>query len=193
MPIKSHVKHPSDLLYAGLTLAHSAVMSSRFAQWGRGSRLEFPSKLVEPGLVSIGYGVYLSSHAWLNAKDDRGDGRPTLHIGDRTYIGRMVHINAWRDVNIGEDVLIGDRVTILDAGHNFNNLDVPIRLQGDSFLGAVRLLDGCWVGSGAVIMPGVSIGKNAVIGANAVVTKDVPDFTVAAGIPAKTIRKINGY
>ena len=178
-------------LQAFFTRIYSALTASRFARWGRKSRIEFPGKLVEPYLVVVGDHVHICSHAWLNAKDDRADGRPTLYIGDRTYVGRMVHINAWQDVTIGVDVVIGDRVTIIDADHNFDEANTPIRLQGDSFLGAVRLLDGCWIGSGVVIMPGVTIGRNAVVAANAVVTRDVPDRTVVAGVPAKIIRTLD--
>ena len=102
----------------------------------------------------------------------------------------MVHINAWQNVDIGADILIGDCVTILDADHNLEDSNIPVGLKGD-FFGSVCLLDGCWLGSGAVIMPGVTIGKNAVVAANAVVTSDVPDFTVVAGVPAKIIRKLH--
>ena len=180
-----------DFILAILTRIHSALMASRFARWGQKSRIEFPSKLFEPYLVVVGDHVRICSNAWINAKDNRCDGRPTLRIGDHTYIGRMVHINAWQDVDIGANVLIGDRVSILDADHHFDDANTPIRWQGDCFLGSVRLLDGCWIGSGAVIMPGVTIGRNAVVAANAVVTRDVADRTVVGGVPSKVIRKLD--
>jgi acetyltransferase-like isoleucine patch superfamily enzyme len=123
----------------------------------------------------------------VNAKDDRGDGAPTLRIGDGTYIGRFAQINAWRNVDIGDHVLRADRVFISDADHNYLDTNAPIRLQGDSFRGAVTLREGCWIGIGAVILPGVTIGRNSVVAANAVVTKDVPDGVVVGGIPAKII------
>ena len=87
-------------------------------------------------------------------------------------------------------MLIADRVFISDADHNFSDRETPIRLQGDSFLGAVTLRDGCWIGIGAVILPGVTVGRNAVVAANAVVTDDVPDHAVVGGIPARVIRQI---
>ncbi len=192
-PVRRCIEKGYGLLRAVLTGIYSALIAARFAQWGPKSRIEYPSKLFEPYLVIVGDHVHICSHAWLNAKDDSGDGRPTLRIGDRTYIGRMVHINAWQEVVIGADVLIGDRVTILDADHNFDDANTPIWRQGDSFFGAVRLLDGCWIGAGAVIMPGVTIGRNAVVAANAVVTRDVPDRTVVGGVPAKIIRKLANY
>lgn len=163
----------------------------RFRAWGRKSRMEAPCKLVKPWLIDVGSSVYLGAHAWLNASDDRGDGQRTLHIGNGTYIGRFVQINAWRDVTIGRDVLIGDRVFISDADHCFDNVSMPIIKQGDAFIGSVRLNDGCWIGIGAVILPGVKIGQNAVVAANSVVTRDVPDFAIVAGAPAKIIRHIN--
>ena len=101
----------------------------RFASWGQKSRLEHSSKLVFPNLVRVGEHVHICSHAWFNAKDDRGDGEPTLHIGDRSYLGRFVQINAWREVRIEQDVLIGDRVFISDADHLFRNTGLPIRFH----------------------------------------------------------------
>lgn len=65
-----------------------------------------------------------------------------------------------------------------------------IRLQGDSFIGAVVLQEGCWIGVGAVILPGVTIGRNAVVAANAVVTHNVPDRAVVGGIPARIIKQL---
>jgi acetyltransferase-like isoleucine patch superfamily enzyme len=165
-------------------------MRSSFASWGLRSQLGRRAKLVEPQLVHIGCDVILGEQVWLNAKDDRGDGMPTLSIGDGTYIGRFAQINAWRCVNIGRNVLIADRVFISDADHNYADTDTPVRLQGDSFVGAVTLRDGCWIGIGAVVLAGVTIGRNAIVAANAVVTKNVPDCAVVGGIPAKIIKQL---
>lgn len=87
--------------------------------------------------------------------------------------------------------MIADRVFISDADHCFGNLSVPIKDQGDYFKGAVRLREGCWIGINAVILPGVTVGKNAIVGANSVVRKNVPDFAVVSGNPAIIIRYIN--
>jgi carbonic anhydrase/acetyltransferase-like protein (isoleucine patch superfamily) len=178
------------LIDRALAFSYSLFFSSRFAAWGQRSRLGLGAKLIGPELVFVGSDVTIGDHAWLNAKDDRGDGMLTLEIGDGTYIGRLVQINAWRSVAIGSNVLIADRVFISDADHNFTDTNIPIRLQGDSFLGAVTLKDGCWIGIGAVILPGVTVGRNAVVAANAVVTKDVPDCVVVGGIPAKIIKQL---
>lgn len=174
-----------------LVFTYSLIMRYQFASWGTGSRIEPSAKLIGPYLVIVGSNVKICEHAWLNAKDDRGDEKPTLTIGDGTYIGRFVHINAWRQVVIGNDVLIADRVYISDADHKYENITVPIRQQGDFFKGPVKLKEGCWLGIGAVILPGVTIGRNSVVAANSVVTRDVPDYTIVAGIPAKEIKNLN--
>jgi acetyltransferase-like isoleucine patch superfamily enzyme len=138
--------------------------------------------------MEVGSRVCIGEHVWLNAKDERKTMEPTLVIEDDAYIGSFVQINAWRRVLIGKQVLVGDRAFISDADHIFGSPDVPIKLQGDHFVGEVVLNDGCWIGIGAVILPGVTIGRNAVIAANAVVTRSVPDNTVVGGVPAKVIR-----
>jgi acetyltransferase-like isoleucine patch superfamily enzyme len=179
-------------LMARLTrAAYQLIWQGAFATWGDGSRLGWGAKLVGPHLIKVGSRVTIGDHAWLNAKDDRRNGVPTLSIGDGTYIGRLSQINAWVSVTIGRDVLIADRVFIGDADHSYTDPDLPIGRQGDSFQGAVCLEDGCWIGIGAVILPGVTIGKNAVVGANAVVTKSVPPRAIVAGVPARVIRQLN--
>jgi serine acetyltransferase len=168
---------------------YTLLMRTQFAAWGPRSRLGRGAKLVEPQLVHVGGDVVLGEHVWLNAKDERRDRMPTLRIGDGTSIGRFAQINAWRSVTIGRNVLIADRVFISDADHNYSDPSTPICEQGDAFIGPVTLRDGCWIGIGAVILPGVTVGRNAVVGANAVVTRDVPDCAVVGGVPAKIIKQ----
>lgn len=179
-----------NFLQRALRAVYTALVRRQFAAWGERSHIHFPAKLIAPHLVRVGDRVTISEHAWLNAKDDRGDAAPTLTIGDGTYIGRFVQINAWRQVVIENDVLIADRVFISDADHNYENIGVPILLQGDGFKGSVVLRQGCWLGIGVVVMPGVTVGRNAVAAANAVVTADVPDYSVVGGIPARVIKSL---
>ena len=181
---------PERAAVAILKKGHIAIARHLFAGWGAGSLLEPSAKLVAPHLLQIGSRVTISEHAWLNAHDDRGDGMPTLRIGSGAYLGRFVHINAWRDVVIEDNVLFADRVFISDADHHYENTQIPIRHQGNFFKGPVRLKSGCWLGIGVVILPGVTVGRNAVIASNSVVAKDVPDYAVAGGAPATVIKMI---
>jgi acetyltransferase-like isoleucine patch superfamily enzyme len=169
---------------------YSLGMRTAFARCGVRTKIGRRARLVAPNLMHIGSEVVLGEDAWLNAKDDRGTGQPTLVIEDGAYIGRFVQINAWRHVSIGRHALIGDRVYISDADHNYRAAQLPIKLQGDRFVGDVKLLDGCWIGTGAAILPGVTIGRNAVVAANSVVTQDVADRTVVGGIPARQIEQL---
>lgn len=177
-----------ELLSRILVRAYTIIIRLQFNSWGDGSLIELGAKLMSPALVSVGSNVHICEHAWLNAKDDRLDGLPTLAIGNGTYIGRFAHINAWRQVTIEDNVLIADRVFISDADHKYKDIKVPVILQGDAFKGAVLIRTGSWLGVGVVVLPGVTVGRNAVVAANSVVTKDVPDYAVVGGIPAKVIK-----
>jgi acetyltransferase-like isoleucine patch superfamily enzyme len=120
----------------------------------------------------------------------RGNGRdPVLRIGSGCYIGRFVQINATERVVLEDKVLVADKVYISDVDHNFSDPLTPVIDQGVISKGHVILREGCWVGTGAVILSGVTIGKNAVVGANSTVNKDVPDYAVVAGSPAKIVRE----
>jgi acetyltransferase-like isoleucine patch superfamily enzyme len=173
-----------------LDWCHTLIVRGSFASWGSRSRIKRGARLENPHLIEVGSGVAIWECAWLNAKNDQAGNVPTLHIGDGTSIGRLVQINAWRSVRIESNVLIADRVLISDADHNFSDTDVPIKLQGDSFRGAVRLESGCWIGIGAVILPGVTVGRNAIVAANAVVTQNVPAYSIAAGVPARIVKTL---
>lgn len=168
------------------------MLRSSFFYFGKKSRIGFGARLVCPSLIEVGSSVSIGDQAWLNAKDNRGDGKVTLKIGNGTYIGRQVQINAWQEVVIEENVLIADRVFISDADHNYDDMSKPIKLQGDSFKGGVVIARGAWIGIGAVILPGVRVGKNSIVSANAVVTKSVPDFAIVGGVPAKIIKTQKG-
>ena len=93
-------------------------------------------------------------------------------------------------INIGDEVLLGPNVAIYCSTHNFENIKVPIKSQGYK-VASVNLKAGCWIGINSVILPGVTIGRNSVVGANSLVNKDIPDYCIAVGSPAKVIRNLN--
>lgn len=118
-----------------------------------------------------------------------------VKIGKRVIIrpGTMLHAEtATSDVSITieDDVMIGCGVHIYVENHKFDRMDIPLIEQGHSPSKPVLLRKGCWIGANAILLPGVTIGLNSVVGAGAIVTKSVPDGVVVAGNPAKLIKKI---
>jgi acetyltransferase-like isoleucine patch superfamily enzyme len=128
--------------------------------------------------------VVIREHAWLNCERRSS---PSLLIGSGTYIGRFVHINASQSVVIEDDVLIADRVYIADYQHAFSDPSRNIIDQGFTSPEPVMIRSGSWLGVGSVILPGVSIGRGAIVAANAVVTNHVADFDIVGGVPASVI------
>ncbi len=169
---------------------YKRYLNSKFKKLGRNSYVAYPATIRNHQAIDIGDAVFIREHSWLNVTDSRKDGRASLIIGDGCYIGRFAQINAYCDVLIEPYVLLADRVFISDVDHSYNNTDVPVMYQGITEQKPVKLCSGCWIGIGAVIMPGVTIGSNSVVAANAVVTKDVPSGVIVGGIPAKIIKSI---
>jgi acetyltransferase-like isoleucine patch superfamily enzyme len=170
---------------------YTLFIKKSFKKLGARSYIAPPATIRNAHSIEIGDAVFIREHAWLNVTDTRTDGRASLVIGTGAYIGRFSQINAYNDVVIEDNVLISDRVFISDVDHNYRDSNIPIMFQGITKSKSVRLQEGCWIGIGAVILPGVTVGKNSVVAANSVVTKDVPDKTIFAGIPAKLIRRID--
>lgn len=114
---------------------------------------------------------------------------PHLSVGANTYIGRFVTFSCMNEVRIGSNVMIADRVYIGDNLHGYSDRQIPIKDQYMFSPGPVTIGDDSWLGINVSVMPNVKIGKHCVIGANSVVTHDVPDYHVAAGVPAKILDK----
>ncbi len=170
------------------TRVWTTLVRGRFRRFGAKSAIEPLCALNFPSCVEIGERVHMREHAWINCVP-REDGKPTLVIDDGCYLGRFLHINAFNDIHIEADVMIADRVYIADTDHHYKDPNVPIMHQGDQVKGPVLLKKGCWIGTGAVILPGVTVGRNAVVGPNTVLHKDVPDHGMAFGNPAKVVTR----
>lgn len=110
----------------------------------------------------------------------------TMEIGDRSGVGINARING--KVIIGKDVMMGPECTIYTQNHLFDRLDIPMNKQGVSVEKPVIIGDDVWIGGRVTILPGVHIGNGAIIGAGAVVTKDVPDYAIVGGNPAKILK-----
>ena len=118
-----------------------------------------------------------------------GRGGGTVRIGQGSEIGERCRIFIANSLNMGEKVLLSPNVYITDCDHEYRDLEVPVIEQGIVQKGQkVSIGDGSYIGINAVIVGNVKIGRHCVIGANSVVTKDVPDYCVAVGSPAKVIK-----
>lgn len=167
------------------------VDTSAFAAFGPYSEIGAPAiSIVNPGGIEVGTFVKIGSFAVLEALvPERG---VTLRIGDGAYVGHFPRITAVGEVVIGEEAMIADRCYISDTNHIYEDVTEPIKRQGLRDGRRVEIGRGAWLGIGAVVCGDVRIGENAVVGANAVVRDDVPDFTVVAGNPAQVVRRHDG-
>ena len=109
-----------------------------------------------------------------------------IKVGHRAQLGQDSRIE--RKVTIGDDVVMGPDVIILTDTHNFEDVATPINQQGGTGALPVIIGNDVWIGTRVIIMPNVTIGDKAIIGAGAVVTKDIPERGIAVGVPAKVIR-----
>jgi acetyltransferase-like isoleucine patch superfamily enzyme len=130
----------------------------------------------------IGSNVFIGAQSYLQG---RYDGH--FVVGDRVWIGPQCYFDA-RDLEIGEEAGIGPGVKILGSTHVGTPIEVPI-VRTDLRIEPVRIEPWADVGMNSVILPGVTIGKGSIVGAGAVVTRDVPPMTIVAGVPAKVVRR----
>jgi len=159
-----------------------------FKAFGRKSVLMHPMFICNADCIEIGGNVSIRDGVRLEAIRDPYGRTPSLKIGANTLIEQNVHIVCHSRITIGKDVAIAGHCAIVDVTHphqsvNTDNLGNHIADE-DSF---VEIGDGAFIGYGAVILPNVRIGNRAVVGANSVVTRDVPDYATVAGAPAKIL------
>ena len=167
--------------------------SSRFRQLGAGSSLAFPPgdvygeqhiRIGEDTLV----GAFVSLAVGMPGETMWDRPQPIIDIGDRCLIGRSSAVVARCRVVIEDDVTIAPFVYITDHNHTYSDVGMPIGRQFPAEA-AVRIGAGSWIASGAIILPGTTIGRHVTIAGGSVVRGDIPDYSVAAGVPAKVVRR----
>lgn len=165
----------------------SLAVARSFLAFGRGSILELPVLIHGAERISLGRDVLIGSDSWLHT---RGSGT-LLEIGDGTRMSGHCVLSAVEHVRLGRSVLLGRNVYIADHNHGMSAPDAPILAQELEQVSPVVVEDGAWLGQHSVILPGVTIGRGAVVGANAVVVEDVPARSVAVGVPARVVRSLD--
>jgi acetyltransferase-like isoleucine patch superfamily enzyme len=137
---------------------------------------------IEPrGQIRFGRFVWIGDETKIRCHEG------VVEIGSKTVMGQECTISAYQRVRIGEQCVIADRAMFIDFDHGIVEVERPIRSQG-IYKRDVEVGNNVWIGYGACILRGVSVGDNSVIGTNSVVTKDVPANAVVGGIPARIIR-----
>jgi acetyltransferase-like isoleucine patch superfamily enzyme len=135
--------------------------------------------------LEIGREVLLEPGVWITAP-----GSARVRIGEGTFLNKGVMVAAEDLVEIGAHCMLANGCFVSDASHRFDDPHKPITWQGFQSKGPTRIGDNCWLGANVVVTSGVTIGERCVIGANSVVTRDIEPFSIAAGAPAKVIRRI---
>jgi len=147
-------------------------------------------RIVRPQYVSIGDNVTIGNDTDIYVHPLQRDSKDSIiQIGNNVHIGRNNIIGARRSIILEENVLIGPHVMIGDHSHQYEDVGIPIKLQKATGAGPVRIERDSWIGANVFILPNVTVGRHAVVGANAVVNRDIPAFSVAVGIPAQVIKR----
>lgn len=166
------------------------LFGSGFKRFGHGALILFPLKVQGARYIELGDGVVVHDRAWLLATRIDDHHTPRLIIDDGACVGHFAHIVCVRRVRIGKDVLLADKVYISDNVHTYEDLSKPVIRQPVAFKGEAEIGDGSWLGENVCVV-GAIIGRHCIVGANSVVTTDIPDYSIAVGTPAKVIKQFN--
>jgi acetyltransferase-like isoleucine patch superfamily enzyme len=172
---------------------------------GAGTQLHHARKIALGDRVAVAYRCLLDargdSNEGITIGDDVTIGRNTglickngdIRIGSNVGIGANISIHAvdGNRIEIGDNVIIAPYTYVGATMYNTDRTDIPITLQGPKPLGGVRVEDNVWLGANVIIFDGITIGRDAIVGAGAVVTRDVPPYAVALGVPAKVVKMRN--
>jgi acetyltransferase-like isoleucine patch superfamily enzyme len=162
------VRHPQKI-----SLGDNVIIDDYAVLDGKGSQDNF---------IEIGNNVIVGRSSVISCKNGN------ITIGDNTNIAMNCFIQSAKDVTIGKNVLFAAYCYIIGGGdHMTDRTDIPIIAQGQVVKG-ITIKDNCWLGAGVKIQDGAVVGRDSIVGSGAVVTGDIPEFSVAVGIPAKVIR-----
>jgi acetyltransferase-like isoleucine patch superfamily enzyme len=172
----------NSLPWNRLRIHHEFMRREAFVRWPvHGNVLE----ALRQDRLTVGAGTLLEPGVWITAP-----GAARITIGEGTFLNLNVMVAAMELVEIGSHCMFANGCFVTDASHRFDDPDRPITWQGFSSKGPTRIGDNVWCGAHVVVTSGVTIGERCVIGANSVVTDDIPAYSIAAGVPARVLRRI---
>lgn len=163
----------------------------KISKLGKNPRIGKHLKVVNPQYLTIGNNVQILDNVTLTMIPLNDHHKPSLVIKDGVRIQKWCDIGCGNNIIINENCNIGPYVHIVDRDHIYEDPLIPVKKQGNYSKGAVIIKEGTWVGFRAQILSNVTIGKHCVIAAGSVVTKDVPDYCVVAGNPARIVKSYN--
>lgn len=185
----------SQFFESVLAYIHTGYLSRHFKSWGHLSSIAWGGSVKNPQYIAVGdHNIFLRNCSITVTPCIQGH-TPSISIGSNCHFGKRNHITCINRIVIGNNLLTGSHVLISDNDHgtsDYKMLDIPpfdrpLVSKGETVIG-----NNVWIGENACILSGVHIGDNVIIGANSVVTKDIPTNCMAAGIPAKVIKTIEG-
>jgi len=172
----------NSLPWNRLAIHRELARRNAFVRWPvQGNALES----FREGRLEIGEHTLLEPHVWLTTGDS---GR--IRIGRGTFLNVAVMVASVELVEIGDHCMLANGCFITDGNHRFDDFEQPVTWQGFSTKGPTRIADNVWCGANVVITSGVTIGERCVIGANSVVNRDLPPYSLAAGAPAKVLKSL---
>ena len=172
----------NSLPWNRLAIHRELAKRRAFARWPlHGNVLE----AFREGRLEVGEHSVFEPNVWLTAPDEA-----RIRIGSQTYLNIAVMVASVALVEIGDHCMFANGCIITDGNHRFEDPVRPVPWQGFTTKGPVRIGDNVWCGANVVITSGVTLGHRSVIGANSVVTRDIPPYSIAAGSPAKVLRPI---
>ncbi|MHC5755645.1 MAG: acyltransferase [Nostoc sp.] len=196
-------------IFGGVKL-RNLLYRTIFSRIGSSVYIQDGVEFISTDAIEIGNGVYIFKGVRIDARGHENNrihlengvilernvligalNNTSIHIGQDTFIGPSVCISGPGDIKIGKHCLIAAHTAMYANNHNFADPTEPIKYQGITCKGIV-IEDDCWLGHGVKVLDGVTIGRGSVIGAGAVVTKDIPPFSVAVGVPARVIKSRDG-
>ena len=191
--IYPHILHRK--LLGLLQWYYTGYMTRDFYHWGQGSKMGFNMQICGEKMINVMNNVYFGTNSALTAFCIDGDtSRIRISIGNDCMFGDDCHITAVNSIKIGCGLRTGKSILISDNSHgnssNLKQLKMHPNLRPLYSKGPIVIGDNVWIGVKATILSGVHIGDGAIIGANAVVTHDVPPYSIAVGCPAKIIRQL---
>jgi acetyltransferase-like isoleucine patch superfamily enzyme len=192
---QKHFEDPLSFILKARNKLYSFWISAiyPFASKGRNLSCQYPFVLSrrQASQVEFGDSVQIRKDVWLNIVPD-GTADPRIKIDGDCVIGARSTISAKNFIHFERDVITAASVLVQDHNHAYEDVSLPIRGQGVTAGGRIRIEQGCWIGQGAAIVCGrgeLVIGRNTVVGANCVVTRSVPPYSVVVGNPARVVKQ----